>query len=450
MKNISLGPEAVGAWLERLAGWALIAAAALLVWRRNTFTGFVAYEPAVKPSDVLILLSSVLLLAAFALSPAVRRAGGAAARFAGAWARYPALLAGWFALASLWAAAVGAKPLGLEDMLQFGRFGLGMLAFALALFFSFRDRAYRSALFFSFFSSLLLAPFLFAPREKLLEWFLVVSPVSFTFLGFQNGTSFHASLLLIPIIFAFAGMLVRRLWSRGWWAFAIASTLLFALLFWTGSRAGWFGAGVGMLAAVFVGLRKKGVRGAFAGMAMFAGVLVAAFLVLPRLAQNTTLSRVFPAPLELPASWARLQFISPLEYIALSQGETSFGFREGRFAVWRRYASHILESPVGFGPAYPSVWHEVNSAGQGVNGHSVLFELLLGGGLGALVTFVLMAGNIARSAVLRAIRSPGLLSLGTFGALVGVLVNAAFLDALGLRWIWFVFALAAAEGEDPT
>lgn len=344
--------EKIGYVAYKLSAFLSIAGVVMLVWRRNKFLNFGVYLPTIKPSDVLFLIAFILAVIAFIFSENIRKNKERNDLFL-YWLKRIVLLFVFFAIGYLWTIAVFGTTPNVSDAVVYGRIAIGTIVFLLLIFLGFNNFKYNRLIFLSFLSSLVLVPFIFFPEEWILNLLLVVSPAGYVFLGFQNNTIALGSLVLIPIILLFALFIENT--SKRKYIYWLAATLLIAILLWSGSRAAWLGTFGGMLVilvAKFMNTRNKFLL--YRGFAAISLAFLMGLIILPTLARNTALVRVFPH-LKLPTEVSK----EIMEKISLGAWQISFlrlptwyfiqtnkliadvDFKGGRGEVWLKYSFYF-------------------------------------------------------------------------------------------------------------
>jgi len=446
-------------YIHIVSGASFIAAVVLLFWRRNHWLTFGLYIPTVKPSDVLIAFSllGMVIWCIWNWKSDELRLKRQVFLY---WLKYPAILVAFLFISSLWSLFVFHQGSFISNVMNHGRIGLGVAAFFLTIFFGFQNERYVRWITYSFLSSLVITPLLFASEGTILGNFLVASPVAYSFLGFEPGPAVLGNLLIVPIVILFSLYLVRGGWSRYlYWA---GTALLVAFLWWTTSRAAWAGGLVGMVVAAGVHIRQHAAGRPMAKHAVRA--LISVFMIyvvglgiLSPLARNTVILRVFPHLKLYPIVAGQVAtgqgMITRLRLPTLSFWEVNervidIGFDADRGVLWKQYLFYFFGNPIGFGPAYASIVHALNGSGVYANAHSTWLQVALSGGVGALITFIFFLYQIGRRMMKFVRYRRDAIAIGVAGSFVGLLVAMSFFDGLDFRWWWIIMGLAVVLYEN--
>lgn len=431
--------EKIGKALFHISSYIFFLAVILFVWTRNHFYDFGVSTPSIKPSDVLLPLALIFFLAGLFFSRELRgnpERNSLLLRSLGMFGIFALSLG----IGALWRVVVLGLPLTPKDLHTSGRILLGFTALFLTLAFSFRNERFAKWIFFAFLANIVLIPFLFMPIASIVTWLLVVSTVSYTFLGFQNSTIVLGFSIMVTLTLFFSLYMFQK--NRGLKAlFFITCFLLAGVLFWTGSRAAWFAAVASLVGIVLMtswgNMKKMAV-----GFAEIVALFVVGFAILPPIIRNTAIVRVFPR-LDIPTradSFAFFQ-LPTHEFIRTDQFIFDVGFQVDRGAVWKIYAENFLQNPFGVGPAYASIFGVKNFSAQGVNAHDLWLQVAVSGGIGALTLLIILFLMLGRELVALVRKRRDQFTVGLFGAFCGVLVAVTFIDSLELRWLWALVGL---------
>jgi len=466
--------ERIGYLVFRATRWLTVFAVLALVWRRNAFINFGVYIPTLKPTDVLVPIALLGALAAWVLAPSIRNHIARNA-FMRVWIGRLGMLLVFFAVGSLWAfVARGHSPTLLEAG-QYIRIGIGMGAFLLVCFVGYGNTRYLRALSYALLGTVALVPLLFVPEERILSWFLVVSPSGYTFLGFQPSTLVMGSFLMPSILLFLSLWMTDR--TRKKHIFWLVALLLTSLMLWTGARSAWFATFVGIVGMLWILWRQsRNHRELFLRIGAVLVLFLGALLLLRPLARNTALVRIFrhlDVPthvsreiLEKLASLPRLQGFEGIEYSLLrlptrlffevARPSPGIEFVDGRGKIWAEYATAVLHNPLGVGPDYPTVFRDnppsyLNGAvsiRRQAGAHSLWLQVALAGGIGGLLYFLLAVARVGKQAYTLSSKAKDHFALWLWGVFVGTAVMVSFVDALEFRWAWVVMALIVTAYEN--
>ncbi|RJQ29498.1 hypothetical protein C4571_01480 [Candidatus Parcubacteria bacterium] len=466
--------EVTGNFFYRAASFLFLLAIVSLVWRRNHFVNFGEYTPTVKFTEVSAFLALIAVVLALIFSKSLRRNEARNALLA-YWGKYFLLFSVFLAVGSFWTLLFLHRGLESIDVLQYGRIFFGMTLFFLALFLGFGRPSYARLLVLSFLSAIALLPVLFLSEDVVVRNYLIVSPSSYTLLASQPGTIVLGSFLIFPAVILFslfvAGKGFKKVVSY------VGAMLLMSLVLWTGSRAAWLGTLFGCFVVVGVyAYWKKSQKEVWIYSLAVILMLICSFLILPRLARNTVLVRVFPdlrvdvqldrkvlekiaaSPDELTLDriaflWLRLP---TRYYFTAHRPKPELGFYDGRGQIWIEHAKEAALNPLGLGPAYadvlssekPAGFSETLSYARSANAHNLWLQVLLSAGVGGLAVFLFMTVDILRKLFVLVKSNYATITLWLAGGVVGILINLFFIDGLELRWLWVLFALVVLVHEN--
>jgi len=462
-------------WSREWVGWLsyhaasilFLLSAALLVWRRNRFIDFGVYVPTVKPSDPLLLLVLFFVFLALISSKTLRREAAENALLI-YWAKCIALFFLFLAAGSLWSFLFLGQAPAVIDALQYGRIAWGTGFFLLVIFFGFRNERYLKALALSFLVALAMAPIIFLSEEIIVSNYLIVSPASYTLHAFQPGTVFLGSYLVFPIAVLFSLFLLGQRYKKI--AYLAGTILLTALVLWTGSRAAWLSVLAVFLTAVAVyGYWRRENKVIVMYCLSVVLIFLSGFFILPTLARNTVLTRVFPnlqadvhlrkeilekipalrEGLTLDQIWWLSLRLPTRYYFNIREPRVDLKFGAGRGELWKDYAVEAVFHPMGLGPSYASVLRDLGTdrfvqtrAFKILGGtHNLWLQVLLSAGIGGLAIFAFAIGKLAKG-VLNLVRSDrAVTTLWVAGGFAGILVDSFFFDSLELRWFWVILGI---------
>jgi hypothetical protein len=432
--------EKIGNGLFGVGSYLFLAAVILFVWTRNHFYDFGVFTPTIKPSDVLLPIALLFFIAGWMLSRELRSNKERNILLAGALKLF-GLFAILLGIGILWRMTALGLSLTKADICELGRILLGFIGLLLTLAFSFRDRRFAKLIFFAFFANVVLIPFLFMPIILIVKWLLVVSPVGYTFLGFQNSTIMLGFSIVITLTFMFAAYKFQENIGPKVLLF-IACFLLVGLLFWTGSRAAWLAALVSLGAMVSI-TSWRNVKRMLMGLAEIVALFAIGFTILSPLIRNTAIVRVFPH-LNLPTRVDSFLFfqLPTHQFIKTDKLIFDVGFRADRGLGWRIYSVNFLKNPLGVGPAYSAVFGVKNSYAQHVNAHDLWLQIAVSGGIGALALLIFLLYKLGGELSTMVRRRRDQFTVGLAGAFCGALIEATFIDSLEIRWLWVLLGLA--------
>jgi hypothetical protein len=331
------------------------------------------------------------------------------------------------------------QPFTYAHLVEIGRLGVGFIGFFLAIAFAFHNQRFAKLLILAFLANIVLVVFLFFPTIDILRLLLVVSPVSYTFLGFQNSTIALGASVVITLVFLFA---IYQYAKRGFYAAFLffMCCLMAAILLWSGSRAAWLAAAVAMVAVVAFRTPKdpkQMARGLFAMGIMF----LIAFTLASPIIRNTALTRLFPRlDLQITVDKFLLRQLPTREFVNTNDLVFDVNFEADRGGIWKFYGLYAIGHPLGMGPVY----YVASPFGPTMSAHDTWLQLAMSGGILALILAAILLAHLG-SRLFRAARGqPDLWNVALFAVFCGVIITMTFIDSLDFRWVWTLFGLMLA------
>jgi hypothetical protein len=418
--------------LERASALFLLLSIAMLPFR----LGGTLESPTVKPSEVLLAIATALLLPVLMqrkLLPEVKKMGALKNAIVVCAALFTTFIIGtatsFFVFRRLPFPLV---PLEYVRLIVVGCF------FLLAIYHSGRIKIFPNILFASFATSIIPAILgLYPGRSGLITIF---SGGGSRLAGFLSDPNYFANLSIIALAFFFSVALSGDLTIAKRIPAAIGTIGMMSAIWQSGSRSGWLGAiaCIGVCSLVTIVRSDKKMKAAGIA-ALFALTIVAGgFLVLGGEQKTNTFARTgYFVNFTNHESSASQEAIADMRN-AIETREAHLDQGQDRLDLWSRALPFVSANPLGYGPGYYRIANIYNAGGAQQVVHSLPLEMLLTGGvLGGLI-FIALLGLCAREIM----KSREPLAMGIAGALVGILVSALFLDALSLRWLWVLMAIA--------
>ena len=418
--------------LERTSALFLLLSTAMLPFR----LGGTLESPTIKPSEVLFAIAIVLLL------PVVMQR-----KFLLEVNEMRVLKNSVVACAALFIALlIGTAtsfvvfrqlPFPLVP-LEYARLIVAGCFFLLTIYHSSRIKIFPQILFATFATSLIPALLgLYPGRNGLITIF---SGGGSRLAGFLSDPNYFASISIIALALFFSVALNKNISPTKRALAAISSIIMISAIWQSGSRSGWLGAiaCIGVCGLITIARADKKIKAA-AATALFAlAITVSGFLVLSGEQKTNTFARTgYFLDFTNSESSASQRAIADMRN-AIETQEARLDQGQDRFNLWSRALPFIFVNPFGYGPGYYEITNIYNAGGAQQVVHSLPLEILLtGGALGGLI-FIVLLGLCAREMI----KSREPLAIGIAGALVGILVSALFLDALSLRWLWVLMAIA--------
>ena len=288
--------------------------------------------------------------------------------------------------------------------------------------------------------------------------------------GRLTGTGNDSNFLAAWIIVALAGATIFFLWERRAirWVWLAGIFVITPLLIWTVSRAAWLTA---ILAACIIltlffknGCSKERARRSGILIATIVASLMCGFLLFPPLSRVVITIRAL-APLISHERLVRvIRLAAPPNTIRkedFPKAGDGFGIADelrvtinnNRGWLWREGAQRLIQTPLGFGPAY-YFWNPIGIEGlwmqHKLNAHNVWLDIGLSNGWLGLALWLLFVYRVIGDAFRSQYReNPECFAIVV--SLFALLFLGTFMDMFTQPIVWIIFGLAAASArKTPT
>lgn len=315
-----------------------------------------------------------------------------------------------------------------QGILNLGRIIMVMTAVILIRFYHQQSPQFLSYLSAAFLVNLLFIFAFITPSSLRDSWQITAG----RFQGFENYPSNASYLFLIVLVFCFSSLLYRLEWRPDRQALLsyLGSISSMVFIWWSQSRATWLAAIAALAATIFVYHRQQLTR-------LPVSLLLAVSIVI----SSHGLLTIFDTGLNAARRfWQTAQYhqnINPhLPTIRLTDNLFIVNDQQPRLYAWRHYFETTLKNPWGLGVAYFYQGLAGEYEGKPIGPHNTILEILVMGGVVALVGFIWLW----RLALRQVRDNPFLL-----GVLIGFLVAVQFDNMIAFKALWIILGIALAE-----
>lgn len=321
---------------------------------------------------------------------------------------------------------------------EYARISIATVFFLLILYHCYQNTKFTRALFLALLSPLITALIGRIPGvpEKL---HMLDGDIRFE--GFMGDPNYFASFTLISVVFFFALSIFKK--HRFINAISLSGAVItVSAVLWSGSRSGWLGLMVALAAFWITRVRFSDtkLKTAIRCGALIFFIMLIAFILMPTGQKHTILERIgfFAVRPQQTTSETTISNNIPPGPNQISY----FIHSQDRLNLWKQSIAYFTKNRLGYGPGYSKIIN-IQSAGEHRVAHSILFETMLVSGILGLGLLIFTGYYFVKTWLY--IKNPDYIWIGTWSALVGVMVSSFFLDALSLRWLWALAALFIAS-----
>ncbi len=350
-----------------------------------------------------------------------------------------------------WIIAVFAKgvSLTLNNVLELGGFGMGLVLFLLILFYTRNDKSFAQYYLYALLVPVVYSIFILFPG---LAYYFDLARDG-TFLGITNNPNIISKTLITPSLFFMVSALFesKKRWLKV--AYILLSCTSVALLFWCNSRGAVLGLAVG---AIFVWLIFS--LNAFTWKKLIYGgtiillILVLGFSLTPGGGKQAILNRILN-PRDPNSDYHQIKDKSLAEIVSKSltvkpksdshipSPAARSTVLDSRLQIWPAYLKLLLINPWGFGP---NTHMNVVSGGKDYNigPHNTYIEVLLWGGIIGIFSFLYLLGSTFKNLKIQSQSNLNRISVAVLGTLIAFAVSFVFNDSLQFFWFWIILALS--------
>ena len=415
--------------LENISKNLLLLALALLLFRNGSFSGSFTLKPYELLFTVVLLLTAIDVLKNkkikefFSSAPkSIYVALGSLLFF---------VLLGW-GIATVFFHI----PTPLNMVLEFGNFIICILTFLLILFYSKGDDSYAKKCLYTLLVPLVYGVFILVPSVANHVYFAQDG----TFNGLTDNVNLMAKILLVPALYC--GTMAMFVWGNKKILFAALATIATTLVFWTAERGAILSLAVGLaLSYAIFAITNKQWKKILLNTLVGLLIICFGFILLPYSGKKIFLDRILHRDACQAGSIALQD--KTLNTIVSESSKCAAAVSEPRSVIWSFYLKQIPQHPLGIGPNTHVEAHIMYNKILFVDPgpHNTYIELLLWGGIGALISFLYLVWAAYKNMYAIGL-SHNVFLVAVAGTLTSLLVSVFFNDSIILIWLWVILALA--------